>query len=137
MIGADAETSQFLVDTGSGDAVDHPAILHSAGDVRHITTGVGLVSGTGEGVIGHADYLQLGPYRLIGALTACCGPNPDTNQLIGGEVLSRFTVVLDYAHRRIILERVARFSNPFPDADRVRPHAPREIRGHRAAQVLE
>jgi predicted aspartyl protease len=116
MEGSAAESSQVLVDTGSGDAVDHPAVLHAHGPVRHITTGVGLGAGTGEGVIAHAEYLELGAYRLPGALTACCGPNPDTNHLIGEEVLSRFTVVLDYAHHRIILERGKRFAEPFPDA---------------------
>ena len=114
--GGTAETSQFLVDTGSGDAVDAPAIRRSTGAVRHITTGVGLGEGTADGVIGHAEYFQLGPYRLAGALTACCAPNPDLNHMIGGEVLSRFTIVLDYPRRRIILERGARFAEPFPDA---------------------
>jgi hypothetical protein len=114
--GGAAETSRFLVDTGSGDAVDAPAIRRSTGAVRHITTGVGLGEGTAEGVIGHADYFQLGPFRLDGALTACCAPNPDLSHMIGGEVLSRFTIVLDYPRGRIILERGARFAEPFPDA---------------------
>jgi aspartyl protease len=114
--GASAESGTFLVDTGSTDAVDHPAILRSTASVRHVTTGVGLGSGTSEGAVGFGEYLQLGAYRLAAPLTACCGPNPDIASALGTEVLSRFTIVLDYARHRIILERGARFAEPFPDA---------------------
>jgi hypothetical protein len=36
--------------------------------------------------------------------------------MIGTEVLRRFTVILDYARNRIILEPNAQFKDPFPDA---------------------
>jgi hypothetical protein len=114
--GAAAEPGTFLVDTGSTDAVDHPAILRSTAPVRRITTGVGLGSGTSTGAVGFAEYLELGAYRLAAPLTACCGPNPEIASALGTEVLSRFKLVLDYTRHRIILERGARFAEPFPDA---------------------
>jgi hypothetical protein len=109
------ETSQLFVDSGSGDAVDHPLIRTSKGPLRHIQMGVGLGDGRSEAVIGHADWLELGGFSMTGALTACCGPNEDTHHLIGGGILRRFTVILDYARSRLMLEPNAHFHEPFPD----------------------
>ncbi len=109
------QSGDFLVDSGSGDAVDHPAILKSTAPLRKIRTGVGL--GTpGEGALGRAEYFELGSYRLKGPVTSCCSANPDDQQKIGGEVLRRFTVIFDYPHRRIILEPNRNLTEPFPDA---------------------
>src|SRR5258708_10611538 len=97
--GTKPETGEFLVDSGSGDAVDDPAILKTTGPVRKVRTGVGLGQ-PGEGVIGRASYLQLRPFRLNSPLAACCSGNPDDRRKIGTEVLRRFTVILDYTRNR-------------------------------------
>jgi Phage integrase family len=112
--GLDAQSGEFLVDSGSGDAVDHPAILKSTGPLRRIQTGVGL--GTpGQGALGRAEYLELGRYRLQGPITSCCSTDPDDQTKIGGEVLRRFTVIFDYPNERIILEPNRNFREPFPN----------------------
>ncbi len=112
--GLDAQSGEFLVDSGSGDAVDHPAILKSTGPLRRIQTGVGL--GTpGQGALGRAEYVELGRYRLQGPITSCCSTNPDDQIKIGGEVLRRFTVIFDYPNERIILESNRNFREPFPN----------------------
>jgi hypothetical protein len=114
-VGGAAETSDFFVDSGSSDAVDHPAILRSTGPVRHIHLGVGVGEGTNEGVIGHADWFALGELRMVGALTACCPPNDSQRQMLGTEILRRFTVILDYTRSRMILEPNEHFMDPFSD----------------------
>jgi hypothetical protein len=113
--GLEAQSGEFLVDSGSGDAVDDPAIAKSTGELRKVQTGVGL--GTpGEGIVGRAEYFELGRFRLAGPITSCCSSNPDDERKIGGEILRRFTVIFDYPHQRIILEQNRNFSEPFPDA---------------------
>ena len=113
--GVKPETGEFFVDSGSGDAVDDPAILKTTGPVRKVQTGVGLGQ-PGEGVIGRTLYLQLGSYRLDAPTDACCSSVPDHKRMIGTEVLRRFTVILDYAHSRMILEPNIHFKETFPDA---------------------
>lgn len=113
--GVKPETSEFFVDSGSSDAVDDPAILKSTGPVRKVQTGVGLGQ-PGEGVIGRTLYLQLGSYRLDAPTDACCSSVPDHERMIGTEVLRRFTVILDYAHSRLILQPNTHFKETFPDA---------------------
>jgi hypothetical protein len=113
--GVKPETGQFLVDSGSGDAVDAPAILKTTGPVRKIKTGVGLGQ-PGEGVLGRALYFQLGSLRMDGPIISCCSGNPDDLRKIGTEVLRRFTVILDYPRNRMILEPNKHFNEPFPDA---------------------
>lgn len=106
---------EFLVDSGSGDAVDAPTILKTTGPVRKIKTGVGLGQ-PGEGVLGRALYFQLGSFRMNGPITSCCSGNPDDLRKIGTEVLRRFTVILAYSHSRMIVEPNSHFKEVFPDA---------------------
>ncbi len=113
--GLDSQSGEFLVDSGSGDAVDHPAILKSTEPLRRIQTGVGLGTPS-QGALGRAEYFELGRYHFKGLITSCCSANPDDQQKIGGEVLRRFTVIFDYPNERIILEPNRNFSEPFPDA---------------------
>ena len=113
--GVKPETGEFLVDSGSGDAVDDPTIARTSGPVRKVKTGVGLGQ-AGEGVLGRALYLQLGSFRLNGPVAACCSDNPDDQRKIGTEVLRRFTVILDYVRKRMILEPNSNFKQNFPDA---------------------
>src|SRR5262249_33737473 len=80
--------AQFLVDTGSGDAVDHPLIKKSTGKLLQIVTGVGLGQEL-SGVAGRIDTLQLGPFELHGAVSACCGGSDFNPRLIGGKNFKR------------------------------------------------
>ncbi|HEX3819054.1 MAG TPA: retropepsin-like aspartic protease [Candidatus Sulfotelmatobacter sp.] len=113
--GAKPERGEFLVDSGSGDAVDDPTILKTTSPTRKVKTGVGLGQ-AGEGVLGRASYLQLGSFRLEAPTAACCSGNPDDMRKIGTEVLRRFTVILDYKRNRMILEPNIHFKDTFPDA---------------------
>lgn len=112
--GVAAEKSLFLVDTGSGDAVNHPLIKQSKGHLVATRTGVGLGK-PGEGVIGNIEYVQFGNLELRRAPSVCCGGNGELNIYghIGNEALRRFKVILDYPHDRIILEPGKMYEQPF------------------------
>jgi membrane-associated protease RseP (regulator of RpoE activity) len=70
---------------------------------------------------GHIAGLQLGPHLLREPVAAFSTDttegllaSPEIGALIGGEILQRFTVTLDYPHRRIFFEPNGRFADPFP-----------------------
>ncbi|HSP15016.1 MAG TPA: retropepsin-like aspartic protease [Thermoanaerobaculia bacterium] len=88
----------FLIDSGSQDAVNHPIIRDSKGPLRTVKAGV----------IGSNEWFQLGRYTLGSTQSSCCAPTEETSRQIGSEVLSRFRVTLDYPHKRLILEQRTR-----------------------------
>jgi hypothetical protein len=105
------EQSDFFVDSGSGDAVNHPLIRKSTGPLRQTRTGVGLGS-AGSGVIGRIEWFRLGRFRIEGAPSVCCGA-PGTEAQIGSAVLSRFVVTYDYTRSRMIVSPGRRLHDPF------------------------
>lgn len=100
--GVEPIVDRFLIDSGSNDAVDHPAVKQSKGKVRQTTTGNGLGQPV-SGYVGTADSFELGPFKLKNLSLVCCGATEETSRLIGSDILSRFTVTYDYPHSRIFL----------------------------------
>lgn len=98
--GVPATTGRFLIDTGSADAVDHPLIRQSKGEVHTTVTGVGLGQPT-TGWSGKAEYFRLGPTVIHQPLLACCGGNELNQQMIGAAILERFRLIFDYPHERL------------------------------------
>jgi hypothetical protein len=111
--GKPSTIAKFMVDSGSGDAVDHPLIKRSSGKLLNTITGVGIGNEM-RGVVGRIDSLKLGPFKLRGAVSACCGGSDLSSQLIGGQALSRFTVIFDYSHQRLGLKPNRSYHDPFP-----------------------
>jgi membrane-associated protease RseP (regulator of RpoE activity) len=104
--GKDATETDLQVDSGSGDALDSDAL--AATPVRlEIVGGVGLGQEF-RTVMGRAEWMELGSYRLSGPIGASGGV-----QLIGMEILRRFDVLFDYAKRRIFLKPNRNFAEPF------------------------
>lgn len=101
----------FLVDSGSSDAVDHPAVK-SMESKRQTTTGVGLGT-AGSGYQGVLWGFRWGGLTWHDVPTACCGATEETSPLIGGEILRRFTVIFDYPHSRILLRPNGNFNSHF------------------------
>ena len=99
--GADDVTDEFLIDSGSDDAVNHP-LAAQATDRRPTRTGNGLGSPV-DGFIATARSLELGSHTMRDLPIASGGGSEQTSRLIGGGVLSRFTVTFDYPHSRIFL----------------------------------
>lgn len=87
----------LLVDTGSGDAVDDDLVATLPGRIL-VAGGVGI--GEPHPVyLGRFEAAQIGSF-VIRRPTGVAGGPP----LIGGTVLRRFTVTLDYARGRMLLK---------------------------------
>jgi hypothetical protein len=98
---------RLLLDSGSEDAVDDDLILNSTGPHREVTGGVGLGQPY-RVTFGWVDHLELGRFQLDHLPSVAPGV-----ALIGGEVLRRFRVVLDYSRSRLILEPGAHFADAY------------------------
>jgi hypothetical protein len=105
--GRPAVIDNFLIDSGSQDAVNHPIIRDSKGPLRKVNTGVGLGTAL-AGVLGPNEWFKLGRYTIGSTQSACCAASEEVSRQIGAEVLSRFRVTFDYPHHRMILERSTR-----------------------------
>lgn len=98
---------KFLIDSGSGDAVDHPIVMKVEARVP-TQSGVGFGTAV-EGATAQAMSFQLGRYTLPNPTVSCCGANDDTGKLIGNDVLKYFTVTFDYPSARIWITPNAAF----------------------------
>lgn len=105
--GRPAVIDNFLIDSGSQDAVNHPIIRDSKGPLRRIATAAGL-GHQPAGVLGPNEWFRLGRYTIGSTQSACCSASEMRSRQIGGGVLSRFRVTFDYPHHRLILDRATR-----------------------------
>lgn len=103
--GVPPENRRLLLDSGSEDAVDDDLILKSTGPHREVTGGVGLGQPY-RVTFGWVEHLDLGQFRLSQLPSVAPGV-----ALIGGEVLRRFRVIVDYSRNRLILEPGAHFAD--------------------------
>lgn len=145
-----ADTARTLIlDTGSGDAVDDSLVLQSATAPRYVVGTSGL--GTGyTAVEGTLSTVRIGRFALRRVPSTAPGVG-----LIGNAVWSRFTCIVDYAHRRVFLEPNEQFdlafdrgprsglsfyavaSHPEPTISAVIPTSPGAVVGIRAGDVIE
>ena len=117
--------AELLLDTGNSGVlalntpfVNRHRLLESSGPVIPLL-GAALLSGSAQRYVGRVGTLRLGSVRVPEALTMLAQDEAGdfaegTNDgLIGGELLRRFArVVVDYAHRRVVLEPGAEISQP-------------------------
>ncbi len=117
---------RLLLDTGAGHALS----LETTSDLRLHLPAVRLRTDLGRGLtglisgsLGRVAAMQLGRYHLPGVLTSF----PDSSQVherlsgserlrngsVGYEVLKRFTTVIDYPHRQLLLRPTAALREPF------------------------
>lgn len=101
--GVPAQESQFLVDSGSQDEVDHPLIGTGSDSSAAVVAGQGLGKPI-PGRLGRVDSLLLGSIEVLGlsGVSTVAGLG---SHLIGGGVLSRFRLVFNYPARTLTLER--------------------------------
>ncbi len=103
--GVDPVTDDFLVDTGSEDAVNHPVIRQSKGSLRETNTGSGGFGKSLPGVVGPNEWFRIGSTTIPATLSACCAGSDEVNRQLGSGVLSNFRLTFHYPARSIILEK--------------------------------
>ena len=107
------QKTTFLLDVGSGDTVDWPKLGISKGKLLDTVTGVGLGNNEKTGFTGRGT-LRLGKFEFKDVPVHCCGGNELGNHLIGGGLLRRFIVTLDFPHQRMMLLPNSDLTKPFP-----------------------
>jgi len=101
----------FMIDSGSSDAVDHPIVMSLQSRVTS-ESGVGLGTPV-QGATARATSFRLGRYTLKAPGVSCCGATEATSKMIGNEVLRRFTVTFDYPSSRIFITPNEAFEEGF------------------------
>ncbi|HTG91168.1 MAG TPA: aspartyl protease family protein [Pyrinomonadaceae bacterium] len=122
--GGRSVVSQLEVDTGGDSAfVIKSPFVKKHGLTRSLSTSI-KGSGVGAGgeqnrLVGRVERVQLGPFTLDKPVVNLeeekedSGDGEDGDGIVGGEVLRRFKVVLDYSHQRMMLEPNAGFKDPY------------------------
>ena len=103
--GVDAVTDNFLIDTGSEDAVNHPVIRQSKGELRQTNTGAGGFGQSQSGVIGPNEWFRIGNTTIPATQSVCCAANDDVSRQLGGTVLSHFRIIFNYPGHSVIFEK--------------------------------
>jgi hypothetical protein len=103
--GVDAVTDDFLIDTGSEDAVNHPIIRQSKGPLRETRTGAGGFGNSLKGVIGPNEWFRIGNMTIASTTSVCCPGNDDVNRQLGGELLSHFRLIFNYRAKNVVFEK--------------------------------
>jgi len=103
--GLEPVTDEFLIDTGSEDAVNHPIIRQSKGELREAQTGAGGFGQSLAGVIGPNEWFRIGNATIGPTYSVCCAGNEDVSRQLGGQVLSHFRIIFNYPGRSVIFEK--------------------------------
>lgn len=98
----------FMVDSGSGDSVDHPIVMKLQSRVS-AESGIGLGTAV-QGATAQATCFKLGRSSVPNPTVSCCGGTEDTSKLIGNGVLKFFTVSFDYPSSRLLITPNASFT---------------------------
>lgn len=106
-VGGKATDQVVLIDSGSSDSLDSDLMSNSLGVTKTVTGGKGL-GNTFKIVVGRWSSIQLGAFTLPNA-TGGTGAN-----LVGGQVLHRFTVTFDYPSRLVWLKPNKYVGSPYP-----------------------
>jgi hypothetical protein len=122
--GGEEVAVRLVIDLGAGHALSlQPETRHLVLPAKTITSVLGKgVQGAVEGRIGRIPDLRLGPFTLPSIVssfasekagTTCAGQGTGADGNLGNQVLRRFRVVFDYAHRRILLSPRPGHDRPF------------------------
>ncbi len=106
LAGRESVAREYLVDSGSSDAVNDELISQSSAPKVEVVGGVGLGQEF-KVILSRLERLQLGSYVFENTNGASGG------QKIGGELLHRFNVIFDYSRQQMILEPNRHFQDGF------------------------
>ena len=119
-------TSKFLIDTGAS----HSLMLDPKSDSRIVVPEISVPSLIGRGLggvitghVGRIKLLELGSFKIERPITNFPDPNSyidsmklgnvSRNGSLGGEILSRFTVIFDFPNEKIYLKKNHAFKSKF------------------------
>jgi hypothetical protein len=121
--GTDAFAAGFTLDTGAGGTIVTSPLVSAHHLLDHVHTlsspSHGLGNGQSNDVIGRLDAVAIGPFLLHAPVLALSTDtvgslaNAAFSVNLGGNLLRRFTVTIDYPHNRVMLEPGAEFDAPF------------------------
>lgn len=104
--GKESVEREYLIDSGSSDAVNDDLVAESTAPKKEVVGGVGIGQQF-KIVLGRVERFQIGNYVFENTNGAAGG------QKIGGELLHRFTVIFDYSRQQMILESNRHYQDGF------------------------
>jgi hypothetical protein len=123
--GRDPIQSRVLVDTGANVAVGFARPFTERNDILSTLTkkflyeGGAGIGGASKSYIGRIPEVDVGGLKFTSPVCGFsmdkggAGADPNNAGFLGGEILSRCTVVFDYEHGEMILEPNSNFGKPF------------------------
>jgi hypothetical protein len=122
--GGKAISTEFTVDTGAGGTIVTAPLVRTNHLLESVTQKIpspshGIGNGVSDDVVARMGEIRLGTYALKNPLVALSQDKEgsladDAFVNMGGNVLSRFTVIIDYTRHEVILEPNSHFAEPFP-----------------------
>jgi len=123
-VGSDPIKGKFVLDLGSSGSLvlmspvvsEHNLLGNGLKTIQAL--GVGGAGGKSTGQIGRVQSLQIGKFKVPNTLTLFSEDQSGamaTRTLIGNigqQIASKFKIILDYSHQRIILEPNSTFAEP-------------------------
>ncbi len=117
-------SGKFMVDTGASHAllVNENSMANINVPERNLKTDIGRgLGGPISGEIAYIEKVKIGKFSFKDLIASFPDPEsyPDTiglvyrNGTIGGELLSRFTVIFDYFNQKLYLRKNSRYKKPF------------------------
>jgi PDZ domain/Aspartyl protease len=116
--------TRFTLDTGAGGTIittpliaEHKLLDHVVRRIASPSHGIG--DGTSNDLVGRIDAISLGPYTLHQPVVALSQDTTGSLAMpalavnLGGNILRRFTVTIDYPKHTVALEPNAHFADPF------------------------
>lgn len=109
---------RFEIDTGSMDALTLNTSFASRNHIpgpgaRSLAVRGRSLGGETSGLLTRLEGLQVGDVRIDRPIAGVVADDADRSGQISGEILRRFRVILDYPHKRMILEKNRHFAEPF------------------------
>jgi Trypsin-like serine proteases, typically periplasmic, contain C-terminal PDZ domain len=118
-----AISTEFSVDTGAGGTTITAALVRENHLLEKVTQKIpspshGIGNGVSDDVVGRLGDIHLGTYSLKNPLVALSRDtvgslSRDAFVNMGGNLLSRFTVTIDYIHHEVTLEANSHIDEPF------------------------
>jgi hypothetical protein len=116
---------RFTIDTGAGGTIVSAPLVRQYNLVAAVgktfaTEDAGIGGARPSEVVGRFSAIQIGPFTIrrpvvaLSADTAGSLADESISVNLGGNILRRFTITLDYPRNRVILEPNAQLNDPLP-----------------------